>query len=182
MADQQTPPGRGGRGVAVYLGLGSNVGDRAAHLAHALAALRALGRVTGVSGVYETEPQGYTEQSPFLNLVVRLETALEPAGVLAATRKIERERGRERSFRNAPRTLDIDILLFGDRIHEGQGLTIPHPRMRDRAFVLVPLTELDRDAVDPRSGTRYRDDLAAFPELPVRRLMDGEELLHDAAT
>lgn len=160
--------------VTTYLGLGSNMGDRKAHLAHAIAALDCAGRVTGVSGIYETAPQGYVDQPAFLNMVTRLETALAPGPLLERVRRIERERGRVRTFLNAPRTLDIDILLFGDRMVDEGDLTIPHPRMRERAFVMVPLLELDPGLVDPETGRPF-----ARPETHhgVRRIMSGEELL-----
>lgn len=160
--------------VATYLGLGSNMGDRKAHLAHAIAAFGNVGWVTGVSGIYETAPQGYVDQPAFLNMVTRLETPLAPERLLERIRTIERERGRIRTFPNAPRTLDIDILLFGDRVVDERGLRIPHPRMRERAFVLVPLLELEPGLVDPETGRPFTG-----PETHhgVRRVMSGEELL-----
>lgn len=161
-------------GEITYLGLGSNVGDRQAHLAHAIAAIGNAGRVTGVSGIYETAPQGYSDQPAFLNMVARLETPLAPVPLLERTRTIERERGRIRTFLNAPRTLDIDILLFGDRVVDEEDLTIPHPRMRERAFVLVPLLELDPGLVDPETGRPFARPVA---HQGVRWIMSGEELL-----
>lgn len=170
----------------MYLGLGSNVGDREAHLADGLRGLRHLGRLTGVSGVYETEPQGYTQQGPFLNLVARLDTRLSPRALLTAIREMEESSGRIRTFRNAPRTLDIDILLFGDRTVDERGLSIPHPRLKGRAFVLVPLVEVESGVVEPGTGRPYREYLAGLassdrhdPHPAVRRIMDGEELLDE---
>lgn len=163
----------------VFLALGTNLGDRTGHLASAVRSLAGLGSLTGASSVYETDPVGYADQPPFLNMVVRLETALEPMRLLDEVHQIEKGRGRQRSFRNAPRTLDIDILLCdGLRIDE-PGLRVPHPRMRDRAFVLVPLLELDPDRVDPVTGTPYEDHLEA-PTAGVRRIMSGVELLESA--
>ena len=169
-----------GGAVDAYLGLGSNVGARTDHLAFALRRLRDLGRIEGVSGVYETEPVGYLRQSRFLNLVVRLRTPLGPRELLEGVRSIEEERGRERRFRNAPRTLDIDILLYGDRVVTEPGLQVPHPRMAERAFVLVPLLELDAEIADPRTGTRYAELEAADPSSSqgIERVMPGERLLH----
>jgi 2-amino-4-hydroxy-6-hydroxymethyldihydropteridine diphosphokinase len=156
--------------VPVFLGLGSNLGDRARHLAFGLRQLEAHGRVTGVSSVYESDPVGYADQPPFLNLVARLHTRLEPRALLAAILDIERRRGRRRTFPNAPRTLDIDILTRGPggaggdavpaggtwpAVLEEPGLRVPHPRMAERPFVLVPLLELEPGLVDPRSGRAY---------------------------
>ncbi len=163
----------------VYLGLGSNMGDRERHLAYALHQLRRAGELTGVSAVYQTEPVGYLDQPTFLNLVARLETDLDPEALLALARETEAERRRERSFRNAPRTLDIDVLLYGDRTVDLEGLTVPHPRMNDRAFVLVPLLELDPLRREPGSGRSYADILAAAggaqelePYMPGPRLLE----------
>lgn len=171
-----------GESTAAYLGLGSNVGERRAHLAGAISDLHGAGRITGVSGVYETEPQGYLDQPSFLNLVVRLDTSLGPVALLERLLEIERSRGRVRTVPNGPRTLDIDILLYGDRVIEQEGLTIPHPRMTERTFVLVPLLELSPAAVDPRTGRPYAESLARLiagrpKESGLRYLMTGEDLL-----
>lgn len=172
--------------VEVFLGLGSNLDDRAEHLGRGLRRIQELGNVRGVSGVYETAPEGFTGQPPFLNLVVQLESILEPLELLEATRGIERDRGRIRTFRNAPRTLDIDLLLFGSHVFELPGLTVPHPRMNERLFVLVPLLELAPTAADPRTGRRYAELLADLTSVEepgniersrARRVMNGEELL-----
>lgn len=128
-----------------------------------------------MSSVYETDPVGFVDQGPFLNLVARLETRLRPRALLALARTIEEERGRERSFRNAPRTLDIDILLYDDLRVSAPGLTIPHPRMRERPFVLLPLTELEPGAREPGSGVEYRAMVDA-DATGVRRLYPGERL------
>jgi 2-amino-4-hydroxy-6-hydroxymethyldihydropteridine diphosphokinase len=143
-----------------FLGLGSNVGSREAHLAHAIHRLAMETRVSGLSSVYETEPVGFAGQGPFLNMVVRLETERSPESLLTLVHAIEAERGRVRTFRDAPRTLDIDVLLFGDREIRLEGLTVPHPRMNGRPFVLVPLLELAPELVEPVTGRSYRDILA----------------------
>ena len=143
-----------------YIGLGSNIGPREEHLAHALGRLaESAGEVAGVSRVYETEPVGFTDQPPFLNMVVRLETDLGPEVLLELLRTIEQERGRERTHRNAPRTLDLDILLYDDREIQHPGLIVPHPRMTERAFVLVPLLELDAELREPGTGRAYAEYL-----------------------
>jgi 2-amino-4-hydroxy-6-hydroxymethyldihydropteridine diphosphokinase len=128
----------------VFVSLGSNEGDRASYLRAAGEALAALPgtAVVAASRVYETAPQDLADQGVFLNQVLCLDTRLEPRDLLAQCQRIEREHGRVRETRFGPRTLDIDILLFQDAESEDPELTLPHPRMMKRAFVLVPLTEL----------------------------------------
>jgi 2-amino-4-hydroxy-6-hydroxymethyldihydropteridine diphosphokinase len=135
--------------AVAYLGLGSNLGDREENLRQALALLCSKVDVEKLSAIYETEPVGYKEQSLFLNLVCRIVTDLPPHELLCFAKKIEIEMGRIPSFPNAPRIMDIDILLYNDTIMETQNLTIPHPRLRDRAFVLIPLTEIAPDLIHP---------------------------------
>ena len=127
-----------------FLSLGSNLGDRLAALAAARDAIAALPgtAVQAVSSIYETEPQDREDQPPFLNQVVCVETALQPTDLLGECQRIEREHGRVRELRFGPRTLDIDILLFQDVESDDPELTLPHPRLVRRAFVLVPLEEL----------------------------------------
>lgn len=164
----------------VYLGLGSNVGDREAHLAHALGRLQEEDLLTGVSSVYESDPVGVTDQPRFLNMVARVETDREPTDLLLLVRAIEAERDRVREFRNAPRTLDIDILLYGDRQIRQEELTVPHPRMNERPFVLAPLLELDPDITEPGTGRRYSDifaDAGGIAGAGMFLTMPGERLL-----
>jgi 2-amino-4-hydroxy-6-hydroxymethyldihydropteridine diphosphokinase len=129
----------------VFVSLGSNVGDRAAHLAHARARLGALPgtRLAGVSRVEETAPLGTVPQGPYLNQMVLLETTLTPAALLAECRAIEAERGRERRERWGPRTLDLDIVRFGVRSVQEPGLTIPHPELPRRDFWRREIAELE---------------------------------------
>jgi 2-amino-4-hydroxy-6-hydroxymethyldihydropteridine diphosphokinase len=162
----------------VYLGLGSNVGDRESHLSHALRRLMAESELRAASSVYETDPVGLSDQPPFLNMVVRISTALAPQEVLRLAREIEAERGRVRTFRNAPRTLDIDILLYGREILRREGLIVPHPRMAERAFVLIPVLELDPDITEPGTGRAYHDMLdSTGAAAGVREVMTAERLL-----
>ena len=128
----------------VYVALGSNLGDRAAHLAHARARLAALPgtRLLGVSRVEETQPLGPVPQGPYLNQMVQLESTLEPEELLAHCRTIEAERGRVRRERWGPRTLDLDIVRFGDRQVTEQDLIIPHPELSNRDFWLRELAEI----------------------------------------
>ncbi|MGI6307025.1 MAG: 2-amino-4-hydroxy-6-hydroxymethyldihydropteridine diphosphokinase [Dethiobacteria bacterium] len=130
--------------VTVYLGLGSNIGDSHAYLQRAIDLLNAHPdiKVERVSPFLETEPVGYLEQPNFLNGVVQAATSLTPQELLAATQSIENKLGRVRTIRWGPRTIDIDILLYGDLILESTDLIIPHPRMLGRAFVLQPLAML----------------------------------------
>lgn len=170
--------------ATAYIGLGSNLGDREAHLAYAVRRLADAGELGRLSSVYESEPVGHVQQPRFLNMVVAVRTLHTPPGLLALAHAIEEERHRERSFRGAPRTLDIDILLHGDRVVEEPGLELPHPRMAERAFVLVPLLEVDRHVTEPGTGRPYMErllELAGGPPdlhtLGLRTVMAGEELL-----
>lgn len=126
----------------VILGLGANVGDPLAQLAQAVERLREVIEVTGVSGVYRTPPEGFVDQPDFYNLVVIGRSAAPTGSILAEVLRIERELGRTRTFRNAPRTIDIDILAHGARELRTPDLDVPHPRLHERAFVLVPLAEV----------------------------------------
>ena len=135
-----------------YLGLGSNTGEREENLCQALTLLCAKVNLEKVSSVYETEPVGYKEQPLFLNLVCRITTDLPPDELLYLAKGIEVRMGRVPSFPNAPRIIDIDVLLYDDRTMSNQDLTIPHPRLQDRAFVLIPLAEIAPDLVHPKLG------------------------------
>ena len=121
---------------------GSNLGDRLAHLVAAMDGLSAVGTIAGVSSVYETAPVGGPEQGPFLNAVVLIDTARTPTALLRELLLIERSRGRVRQERWGPRTLDLDLILFDRRNIDEPGLTVPHPQMRHRRFVLEPLLEI----------------------------------------
>lgn len=135
--------------ATVYLGLGSNLGDRAAHLADAVAALGAIVALRRVSPVYETAPQLVTEQPKFLNVVCEGMTALSPTDLLGEIKGIERHLGRKPGPRYGPRVIDIDILLYDDLTLQTSTLTLPHPRIPERAFVLIPLRDLAPDLSHP---------------------------------
>ena len=135
-----------------YLCLGSNLGEREENLCQALTLLSAKANLEKVSSVYETEPVGYKEQPLFLNLVCRITTDLSPDELLHLAKDVETGMGRVPSFTNAPRIIDIDILFYEDRVMNTQNLTIPHPRLQDRAFVLIPLVEIAPDLVHPKLG------------------------------
>ncbi|MFH0846532.1 MAG: 2-amino-4-hydroxy-6-hydroxymethyldihydropteridine diphosphokinase [Chloroflexota bacterium] len=133
----------------VYLGLGSNLGKREENLSQALNFLSERLKIAKVSSIYETEPVGNPNQPPFLNMVCQAETAISPLGLLILVKAIENKLGRMPDEPDSPRTIDIDILFYGDRVMETPQLTVPHPRLRERAFVLVPLAELAPDLVHP---------------------------------
>jgi 2-amino-4-hydroxy-6-hydroxymethyldihydropteridine diphosphokinase len=147
-----------------YLGLGSNVGDREEHLRAAIAALPEHGvEVEAVSSVYETEPVGEVlDQPDFLNAAIRVRTELEPEPLLEVCKAIEVEQGRMvAASRHSPRPLDIDLLLLGELELETERLTLPHPEVTSRRFVLAPLLELDPELTLP-DGTKLADALAAL--------------------
>jgi len=148
----------------VYLSLGSNLGDRAANLNAALALLEGLGRVVAVSSFYETEPVEVVAQPWFLNCAVKLDTEKMPKQLLGRILDLEREMGRHRQQQKGPRSIDIDILLFGNSIVETKNLTIPHPALHERRFVLEPLAEIAPEVRHPvfkRTIRELRDALPA---------------------
>ncbi len=132
-----------------YLSLGTNQGDRAANLQAALDALTPQVTLLAVSPIYQTPPWGVTDQPDFLNLAVQAETALSPLDLLKYLKQIEAQVGRTASYRWGPREIDIDILLYDDLIQESETLTIPHPRLHERAFALLPLADLNPDLNHP---------------------------------
>lgn len=134
-----------------YLSLGSNIGNRLDYLKKAVKLLNDTESiiVNRVSSVYETDPVGYEEQAPFLNIAVELETSLTPHELLKQCNRIEAELGRTRDIRWGPRTVDLDILLYNEEILKTEDLIIPHPRMTERGFVLIPLVELNPGLVEP---------------------------------
>jgi len=137
-----------------YLALGSNLDDPAAQVKSAMTALEALPltRVLKCSSLYRSAPVGYLDQPDFINAVVQVETGLAPHALLDAMLALEQARGRTREFANAPRTLDLDLLLYDDRVLHEHGLTLPHPQMHRRAFVLQPLLEIAPDCMIPGLG------------------------------
>jgi 2-amino-4-hydroxy-6-hydroxymethyldihydropteridine diphosphokinase len=130
--------------ITAYIGLGANLDDPAAQVILAMDELAKLpeSRLVARSSLYVSAPVGYANQPDFINAAVEIETRLSPRSLLAALLDIEHHHGRNRSFRNAPRTLDLDLLLYGNAHFHEEGLTLPHPRMHERAFVLMPLLEL----------------------------------------
>ena len=140
--------------TTAYIALGSNLGDREGTLRSAIAALRQLGSVEAISSFYQTAPVGPVEQPDFLNAVVALRTTLPPQQLMAALLRIEQQRGRDRSASvpKGPRTLDLDLLSYGDAVMETPTLTLPHPSLAERKFVLAPLMEIAPQWRHPVSG------------------------------
>ncbi len=153
----------------IYLALGSNLGDRRANLQAALNALPPAVLLRRASPVYETPPWGIANQPAFLNMAVEAETNLPPLDLLSYLKRLETQLGRVPSVRYGPRLIDIDILFYDDLVLDSPGLTIPHPRLHERAFVLVPLADLAPDLVHPRLGQTVRDLLAAVDTTGIAR-------------
>jgi 2-amino-4-hydroxy-6-hydroxymethyldihydropteridine diphosphokinase len=157
--------------VSAFIALGANLRDPEAQVragVEELAMLRDT-RLMSVSSLYRSAPVGYLDQPEFVNAVAEIETALAPRALLESLLAIERRYGRVRQFANAPRTLDLDIVLYGDLEVNEPGLAIPHPRMYERAFVVVPLAEIAPDRVVPGRG-RVRDLLAGVDASSVVKL------------
>ena len=157
--------------IKAYLGLGSNMGDRAHQLQQAIQIIDRFQHidVTSVSPIYETEPVGYTDQPQFLNLCIEIETTLKPQELLKRCLETEQALHRVRKIRWGPRTLDVDILLYGNEIIEEDNLIIPHPRMVERAFVLIPLNDIASKHIEPRSQRLIKNLVTA--DSTVKRYM-----------
>ncbi len=151
--------------MTVYLGLGSNMGNRQENLNRALDFLSQRLRVEQVSPVYDTEPVGNTDQPRFLNLACQVYTRLAPVELLTLAKGIESKLGRVSSKPNAPRPIDIDILFYGDQVIKTPELVIPHPRLVERAFVLIPLAEIAPELVHPVSGKTIKELLRGVTEV-----------------
>ena len=149
--------------VRVYLGLGSNLGDRLANLERGLQILGERVRLVRASSIYETEPWGFVEQPAYLNCVVEGVSTVSPEGLLEVLKETERMVGREATFPGGPRVFDADLLFYGDRTVDLSHLKVPHPRIPERAFVLVPMAEIAADFLHPTLGVRV-ETLAARVE------------------
>jgi len=159
----------------VFIALGSNLGDRQANLQAAIQALPPAVRVQRTSPIYETEPWGYREQPDFLNMVLQGETELSPSELIASLKKMEALLGRQATFKNGPRVIDLDLLFYDDLVLENAGLTIPHPGMAERAFVLVPLADLAPDKVHPGRKETVKELLEGVDTRGVRAYLKGEQ-------
>lgn len=160
----------------VYLSLGSNMGDRQGYLQRAVKALKQLTdtEVEAVSSYYETAAWGLTDQADFLNLALALETQLPAESLLSACQAIEKDLDRVRHKHWGPRTVDIDILLYGQEIWETEHLIVPHPFMTQRAFVLVPLLEIAKDLVEPQTGQTYENYLSQLDTNDVHKFVTSD--------
>ncbi len=150
-----------------YIAIGSNLGDRRAYLEAGIKEVAALPntRLAAVSLAYETRPLGPVAQPDFLNAVFAIETSLAPEPLLAALLAAEKKHQRQRHIHWGPRTLDLDLLLYGERVVENADLTLPHPRMNERRFVLVPLCEIAPDLHHPITGLPFANHLAALADV-----------------
>jgi 2-amino-4-hydroxy-6-hydroxymethyldihydropteridine diphosphokinase len=153
----------------IYLALGSNLDDRRANLRTAIVSLPPAVTVLVESPVYETPPWGVTDQPPFLNMALKAVTSLAPPDLLAYLKKIETRLGRTPSIRYGPRKIDMDILFYDDLVLDTPELTIPHPRLHERAFVLVPLVDLEPDFIHPALAKTSRELLAAVDTKGIKR-------------
>ena len=156
----------------VYLALGTNLGDRLANLKQAVSALPPLVRLVAASPVYETPPWGYVEQPAFLNQVIRAETDLDPHALLAYLKQTEINVGRKTTFRYGPRVIDLDILFYDEILLNSPELTIPHPNIPERAFVLVPLADLNPDLRHPSLGKTVRQMLESIDTRGIHPFLD----------
>jgi 2-amino-4-hydroxy-6-hydroxymethyldihydropteridine diphosphokinase len=152
-----------------YVGLGSNLGDRAANLSVAIDLLREAADVTAVSPAYETEPVGFADQPWFLNAAAGLAWHDGPASLLTLLQAIEQRMGKATPFKDGPRVIDLDLLLYGDDVVDLPGLQVPHPRMHERRFVLAPLADIAPGAPHPIRGQTVESLLADLPDGPAVR-------------
>ena len=158
----------------IFLALGSNIGDRQANLSAAIDALEPEVQPIACSPVYETPPWGYLDQPQFLNQVVKAETHLMPTDLLEYIKEIEGQQGRQESFRNGPRSIDLDIIFYDQEVIDSPPLTIPHPRLENRAFVLVPLADLAPHYQHPILGVSVIDLLSTVDRTGIIRSSQGD--------
>jgi 2-amino-4-hydroxy-6-hydroxymethyldihydropteridine diphosphokinase len=155
----------------IFLGLGSNLGDRRDYLDAAISAMPPAVNILRRSPIYETAPWGFTDQDNFLNMVVEAETELGPKQLLILLKGIEVKLGRQTRFQNGPREIDLDILLYDDLVFDDSGLRIPHPRLHERAFILAPLADLAPDLEIPGVGKTVARCLAELDTSGVKKLV-----------
>src|SRR5581483_4145004 len=156
--------------AVIFLALGSNLGNRLENLHNAVKHLAPFAQISRASSIYETEPWGITEQPRFLNMVVESETTLAPDELLGVVKTVERNLGRTETIRYGPRMIDIDILFYDDVIYKSGTLEIPHPRLSERRFVLVPLNDIAPDLLHPSMRVTVRELHARLPDTGDVRL------------
>ncbi len=154
----------------VTLALGSNLGDRFENLQQALKDISLRISIIKISSVYETPPWGYSDQPVFFNQVLSGNTSLNPVELLTFVKNIENSMGRVKNFQNGPRLIDIDILLFGEKIIDSEKLVIPHPRMVERSFVLLPLAEIEPELIIPGTNKKVLELLQNVAQTGIRKL------------
>lgn len=159
--------------TVAYVALGGNEGDRLANLERAVSEMAKSVTVTALSKIYETEPVGFADQPWFLNAVVAVETGLSARALLAVLQEIELSLGKATLFPNGPRTLDLDLLLYGDEVIDEPEMVVPHPRMHERAFVLRPLADVAGDVVHPTFGKAVRELLGELADQAEVRAWPG---------
>ncbi|KAB2328822.1 2-amino-4-hydroxy-6-hydroxymethyldihydropteridine diphosphokinase [Cytobacillus depressus] len=164
-----------------YIGLGSNMGERAATLKEAIANIEAVPniQVVNTSSIYETEPVGYEDQDRFLNMVIEVRTSLNPFELLNTCLEIEKGLGRKRDIRWGPRTIDLDILLYNQESIISEKLTVPHPRIQERAFVIIPLLDIKPDFKLPTMEVSLQDVLKRIPDregVRIWKQKNGEDV------
>lgn len=156
----------------IYLGLGTNLGNRQSNLQKAISSMSQVMAVTAVSPIYESEPWGVPDQPPFLNMCIEASTVLNPKTLLHYLKNLETEMGRTETYKWGPRVIDIDILLYDDQVFESSSLTIPHPHMLEREFVMVPLADIASDVVHPILNKKIGDFETAVKQTTLKQITE----------